>query len=138
MGGKSTAEKILLHIEKNLDKDLTLENIARELHYSKFYMARTFKNRTGCTLHQYIRSRRLEEAARKLVETGQPIIEIALESGYDSQQAFTHAFRQEYAYTPQEYRKTGKFVPKPDRISRKLSEGCTMMATISTKGAMAA
>ena len=58
MDSMPLTEKVLLYIENNLDKKLTLEKIAEELHYSKFYMARTFKEDTGCTLYKYIRGRR--------------------------------------------------------------------------------
>lgn len=44
------------------------------------------------------------------------MIEIALEAGYGSQQAFMQAFHQEYECTPQEYRKKGLFAPKQNRI----------------------
>lgn len=111
MSDKTITERVFSYIEKNLDQELTLEKIAEQLNYSKFYLARTFKNQTGFTLHKYIQGRRLSEAARKLAETGQPIVEIALEAGYGSQQAFTQAFRYAYAVTPQEYRKRGVFTP---------------------------
>lgn len=111
MGNMAVTKRMLSYIEDNLDKELTLEKIAKELSYSKFYLARTFKHNTGITLYKYIQGRRLDEAARKLAESKQPIIEIAFEAGYGSQQAFTQAFRQAYACTPQEYRKNGIFIP---------------------------
>ena len=108
MGDMKITKRLLLYIEENLELELTLEKIAKEFNYSKFYLARTFKEDMGCTLYRYIRKRRLDEAARKLVETEKPIVEIAYEAGYDSQQAFTQAFHNEYLYAPQEYRRIGK------------------------------
>lgn len=105
-------KKVLLYIEENLDKDLTLEEIAAEFQYSRFYVARKFRESTGVTLHKYIQGRRLDEAARKLAETRQPIAQIAFEAGYGSQQAFTQAFRCEYQCTPQEYRRREIHFPK--------------------------
>lgn len=116
MGNMSIAKRILLFIEDNLYQELSLDKIAGELNYSKFYIARTFKDNTGMTLYKYIRGRRLDEAARKLAETNQPIVDIALEAGYSTQQAFTLAFRCAYTCTPQEYRRTGIFIPKQSRI----------------------
>ena len=112
----SITKRILLYVEDNLDKELSLEKIAKQLNYSKFYIARTFKDKTGITLYKYIQSRRLNEAARKLAETRYPIVEIAFEAGYHSQQAFTQAFRYQYNCTPQEYRKIGIFIPRQDKI----------------------
>lgn len=111
MVDKSITKRTLLYIEDNLDKELSLDKIAKELNYSKFYLARTFKDSTGMTLYKYIQGRRLDEAARKLVETDQPIVQVAFGAGYGSQQAFTQAFRCVYACTPQKYRRAGRYIP---------------------------
>lgn len=116
MNDMSVTKRILLYIESHLEQELSLEKIAAELNYSKYYIGRTFKDKTGITLYKYIQGRRLDEAARKLAETKQPIVEIALEAGYGSQQAFTQAFRYTYLCTPQEYRRIGIFAPKQGRI----------------------
>ena len=121
MHEKTVVEKIVDYIEKHLDEELSLDKIAKELNYSKFYIARSFSNKTGETIYQYIRGRRLTMAAQKLVETKKPIIEIAYEAQYNSQQAFTLAFNQLYLCTPQIYRKNGVFYPKQTRISMRNS-----------------
>ena len=67
-------------------------------------------------------------AAQKLVETEQPIVEIAYEAHYDSQQAFTLAFRQLYECTPNIYRKNGVFYPKQSKMCMMGSvNGCSFM-----------
>ena len=109
-------EKIVEYIENHLDEQITLEKIAENLNYSKFYIARTFSEQTGQTIYKYIQARRLTLAARKLAETEIPIIEIAYDAQYHSQQAFTLAFHQLYLCTPQVYRKNGIFYPKQTRI----------------------
>ncbi|EOS78026.1 MAG: AraC family transcriptional regulator [Lachnospiraceae bacterium] len=121
MGKKTVTEQVLSYIESNLDKELTLEKIAKELNYSKFYLARQFKRNIGVTLHKYIQSRRLTEAAGKLAESGKPIIEIAFEAGYGSQQAFTKAFCKEFMCTPQKYRKIGKVVQRRNKTGMNLN-----------------
>lgn len=94
-------EKVTSYIEAHLEEDLSLEHIAEALHYSRFYLARTFAEQTGSTIGKYIQGRRLTLAARKLVETNKPIVEISYEAHYNSQQAFTLAFRRLYLCTPQ-------------------------------------
>ena len=116
MSNRAMTERVLWYIETNLDKDFGLDQIAKELNYSKFYMIRTFKEEIGVTLYQYIRNRRLREAARKLIETKQPIVEIAFEAGYGSQQAFTQAFRRTFQCTPQECRKAGAILSKQEKL----------------------
>lgn len=133
MSSMTVTEKILSYVEEHLENELSLEKIAEALHYSKFYIARAFKENTGITLYQYIRGRRLSEAAGKLAESEQPVTEIAFEAGYASQQAFIQAFRLEYECTPQEYRRIGRFLPKQNRIE--LNEnGHFMMHAISLAG----
>lgn len=119
MSKNTIIESIVEYIENHLNGELSLDSIAKELNYSKYYIARMFAEKTGCTLYKYIQGRRLTLAARQLVETQKPIIEIAYEAHYDSQQAFTWAFHRLYLCTPQTYRKNGVFYPKQDRISMK-------------------
>lgn len=116
MSDNFMVEKIVDYIEKHLEEDLSLDKIAEDLNYSKFYLARTFSEKTGGTIYKYIKGRRLTLAAQKLVETKKPIIEIAYEAHYNSQQAFTLAFNQLYLCTPQAYRKNGIFSPKQPKI----------------------
>lgn len=117
MGKASVTEEIISYIEDHLEEELSLEKIAGALHYSRYYVARAFKESTGTTLHKYIQGRRLDEAARKLAQTRQPIIEVAFGAGYGSQQAFTQAFRLEYQCTPQKYRRMGVFFPRQSRLT---------------------
>lgn len=107
MDEKTIVEKIVDYIENHLEEDLSLDEIARQLNYSKFYMARTFSRETGTTIYKYIQRRRLTLSAQKLVETEKPIVEIAYEAQYNSQQAFTLAFHQLYLCSPLVYRKNG-------------------------------
>ncbi len=116
MNNSTVVEKIVDYIETHIDEDLSLDKIANALNYSKFYIARIFTEETKCTVYKYIQGRRLTLAAQKLVETEQPIVEIAYEAHYDSQQAFTLAFRQLYECTPNIYRKNGVFYPKQSKM----------------------
>lgn len=128
MHEKDVVEKTVDYIEKHLEEEMTLDKIAKELNYSKFYIARTFSGKTGKTIYKYIQGRRLTLAAQKLAETQKPIIEIAYEAQYNSQQAFTLAFHQLYLCSPQRYRKNGVSYPGQSRIGMKnalLYSSCT-------------
>lgn len=117
MNEKSIVSELLLYIEENLQEDLSLDRIEEKLNYSKFYINRLFAREVGCTIHKYIQTRRLTEAARQLVETDIPLSQVAQEAHYNSQQAFTLAFHQVYLCTPQEYRRNGIFHPKQLKIT---------------------
>lgn len=132
MNNNMVVKKIVDYIETHMDEDLSLDQIAGALNYSKFYIARVFSEETKHTIYKYIQGRRLTLAAQKLVETKQPIAEIAYEAHYDSQQAFTFAFKQLYQCTPKIYRKNGVFYPKQSNICMMCSlNGGSFMSYLS-------
>lgn len=94
------------YIEANLNDSLELKMVAREAGCSLFHFHRIFQAMSGFTLKEYIRKRRLAEAAGELRKTKKGILEIALDYGYESQEAFTRAFRKETGRTPGDFRKT--------------------------------
>ena len=98
-------------IETHLDGRLDLERTAAAVHYSKYHLHRTFTAVTGMTIHDYAVRRQLTEGARLLAESGRPVLEIALSCGYESQQAFTAAFKEMYKLPPARYRAQGVFYP---------------------------
>lgn len=99
------------YIEYNLDSKLDLETVATALHYSKYHLHRIFTKIVGLTIHEYVQRRQLTEAAKLLVFSKRPIIEIALISGYESQQAFTSIFKAMYKMTPADFRMAEEFYP---------------------------
>ena len=111
---KKIVGKIIDYIEVNLSapERLNVEEIARYAGYSKFHINRMFSEVTGCTIHRYVKERRLSEAARKLVMEEDSIARIAQDALYQSQQAFTLEFKKVYGCTPMTYRKA--------RINRQL------------------
>lgn len=114
---KAVVKKVIDYVETNLKKEIDLDMIAKNVGYSKFHLNRIFTKNTGITIYKYIQNRRLTIAAEKLVKSDTPIIQIAYEAGYDSQQSFSYAFKQIYLCPPKMYRSMGIFIPKQDRIS---------------------
>lgn len=108
---KDVNKKILDYIEKHLNDNLDVDKIAEISGYSKFHLERIFASENGCTIYKYIKEMRLTEAARQLIFTNQSIMEIAFNAGYDSQQAFTLAFKKVYHLTPKVYRDKQIFTP---------------------------
>lgn len=107
----SIVSQAICYIENNLSDKLDLDKIAAALHYSKFHLHRLFVKTVDLTIHEYVQRRQLTEAAKLLVFSEKPIIEIALISGYESQQAFTGIFKAMYKVTPAEYREAEEFYP---------------------------
>lgn len=99
------------YIEAHLPEKFGLQALARAVHTSSYHLHRTFLEVTGWTAHAYAQRRRLTEAARALAFSDRPILEIALSAGYESQQAFTTAFKAMYKKTPRRYREDRRFYP---------------------------
>ena len=104
-------ETVIDYIESHLDEKLDLEKVSEAVHYSKYHLHRMFTNTVGMTLHDYVQRRQLTEAAKLLVFSSKPIIEIAFFCGYESQQAFSSAFKSMYKVPPAQYRDSGTFYP---------------------------
>ncbi|HET9956930.1 MAG TPA: AraC family transcriptional regulator [Polyangiaceae bacterium] len=104
------------YIEARLHDDLEIARIAKEAGLSQWHFQRIFKSLTGETLKTYIRSRRFAKALELLSSTQLRVLDIALLSGFESQEAFARAFKKAFGMTAQDYRKLGKrnvFVKKP-------------------------
>ena len=104
-------EKVIDYIESHLDEKLDLEKVSEAVHYSKYHLHRMFTNTVGMTIHDYVQRRQLTEAAKLLVFSSKPIIEVAFFCGYESQQAFSSAFKSMYKVPPAQYRDKGNFYP---------------------------
>ncbi|MDD5935574.1 MAG: AraC family transcriptional regulator [Clostridiales bacterium] len=99
-----TIQQVKDYIKEHLNEAIKLDEIAKTVGYSKFHLNRMFKEETETTIHQYILKLRIEQSAQLLLNTNQTVLEIALSSGYTTQQSYTVAFRQIYEMTPQGYR----------------------------------
>ena len=104
-------EKVIDYIENNLSNKLDLDEISEAVHYSKYHLHRLFSDTVGMTIHDYVGRRQLTEAAKLLVLSDKPIIEIAFICGYESQQAFSSAFKSMYKIPPAQYRENREFYP---------------------------
>lgn len=104
-------EKVIDYIENNLDGKIDLETVAAAVNYSKYHLHRMFTETVGLTIHDYVQRRQLTEAAKLLVLSEKPIIEIAFICGYETQQSFTTAFTAMYKMPPAQYRDNQEFYP---------------------------
>jgi AraC family transcriptional regulator len=103
----SVAAKALWYIDGHLRGDLSLNAIADAAGVSRFHLSRAFAVTTGQSLSAYTRARRLSEAAKAIAAGAPSLLDVALEAGYGSHEAFTRAFRQHFGITPDELRGQG-------------------------------
>ncbi len=96
--------KALWYIESHFGEPLTLADVAEVSGLSRFHLSRTFAAIIGLPVLAYVRGRRLTEAARQLADGAPDILQVALSAGYNSHEAFTRAFRDQFGLTPEEAR----------------------------------
>lgn len=99
------------HIEREVDGAISLAEVASCAALSEFHFHRLFRAHFGLPVMDYVRRRRLARAAEALLETRTPILHIAMEAGFQSQAAFTRAFRRIYHAAPAAWRARGRDVP---------------------------
>ena len=97
--------KLIDFIEDRLHEPLSLEEMAEYTNYSKFYMHRFFKAKTGMTLGDYVRQRRLAKGVEMLCNSAYSIEYISATLGFQHPTNFTRVFKQHYGLTPQRFHK---------------------------------
>jgi AraC family transcriptional regulator len=105
-------------IDQHLDQKLELADLAEVAHFSPFHFHRLFHALVGEALGDYIRRRRVEVAAtRLLAQLRVPVLDIALGVGFGSAEAFARAFKSRFGCSPSEWRKSkpGQTVGNPDQ-----------------------
>jgi len=93
-------------VHERFRSHLRIADIGTAVGMHPVHVARAFRERYHVPLGTYIRRLRLEWAARRLVDSGQPLADIALEAGFADQSHFTRSFRCMTGVTPQRYRET--------------------------------
>ncbi len=96
--------RVLVFIQRNLDRELSLEELARVAHFSPFHFHRIFRGMVGESFQEHIRRLRLERAAAWLKHTDRSVLEIALEARFQTHESFTHAFRAVLGCSPSQFR----------------------------------
>lgn len=105
MNYEAQLSKVIEFIGKHLDEKLTLTQLSNIACFSKYHFHRLFTAYTGLSLQQYIRWLRLKRAAHQLIiDKDKTIIEIAINAGFESHEAFTRIFKQVCGDSPSEFR----------------------------------
>ncbi|ETS30479.1 MULTISPECIES: helix-turn-helix domain-containing protein [Photorhabdus] len=106
---ETVVNDIVRWLETQLQRNegIKIDTIANRSGYSKWHLQRVFKEVKGCTLGEYVRKRRLHEAAKSLREENLPILDIALQYGFSSQATFTRIFKKHFNTTPARFRENG-------------------------------
>lgn len=92
------------YIEANYTKNITLEDVSREVNISSYYLSRIFKESTGKNFIDYLTDLRIEKAKELLSTTSYSMKEICVMSGYSDPNYFSKTFKKNVGVTPTEYR----------------------------------
>lgn len=98
--------KIIYKIEEQLTEEIEYKELAKIIGTSSYTMQRIFAFLTGITLTEYIRKRRLSNAAEEIVTSDIKIIDLALKYQYESPISFSNSFKKMHGVSPQVLRKT--------------------------------
>lgn len=110
MDYQSKIQNSIDYIENNLSEELKLNDIAKQSYFSGFYFHKLFRKFTGTSVMEYVRNRRLAEAASDLVKTGEKITDIAFKYQFSSEESFSRAFKRIYGMSPRKYRTINSIV----------------------------
>lgn len=98
--------KAKLFIEENYNKDISLDDISRNVDISPYYFSKLFKEETGENFIEYLTNIRIEKAKKLLVHSDMNIKNICIDTGYSDPNYFSRIFKKQVGVTPTEYRES--------------------------------
>jgi len=105
---RQIADEVEKIISQQYMQPLTLESIARSLHFTPNYIGAVFKAVTRTSVSRRLMTVRLEKVKEMLLGTSLPVNDIAVECGFGSITYFHTIFKKEFGLTPSEYRQAGR------------------------------
>ncbi len=108
---RERVRRAIAYIDENYRFDISREGLASSLGISPYYLGKAFKELTGKKIGDYINEARVREAARRLSDTDESVIDIAFAVGFETLRTFNRAFQRVMNMTPSEYRDTPESAP---------------------------
>ena len=105
---ESIGKLVKHYVKNNLDRKITLSDIAWNLHCSTVTLTEHFKAEFGTTIMEYVTKKRMELAEKLLLTTDEPLREIAGLSGFSDVEYFSRTFKKHYGTSPAAWRKNKK------------------------------
>lgn len=102
---KSIVNKIAYYCKEHYQYSITINDISKAMHMSKYHLARVFHQESGTTIQKFIELQRMQQAIFKLTHSTQSIKSIAQQCGFSNATYFTVVFKKHYGYTPSEFLK---------------------------------
>lgn len=97
--------RIVSYLDQQYREDLSLRDVASHFHLSKFYLGHIFKEITRMTVTDYLHFKRVAEAKRQLKHTDKPVLDVAMDCGFNNVQHFHRVFKKLTNQTPYQYKR---------------------------------
>ena len=130
----TSIRKAIDYMEDHLQDDISAQDVAEEVFLSPYFLQKGFSLMTGYGIGEYLRNRRMYEAALDLQKTEEKVIDIAFRYAYDTPESFTKAFTRFHGATPSQVR-AGQMPIKtflPLKININIQGGNQMDVKITT------
>lgn len=101
---KPLSRDILKYLQDNYLSPISLNGLSRDFGYSNYRFSHIFSTYFGCSLPEYVNSLRARHAANLLTGTETPLIDVAMNSGFESVRTFYRTFKHCFGVTPSQYR----------------------------------
>jgi AraC-like DNA-binding protein len=106
------------YIIANLHRPLPVATICRLFHINKTKLQGQFREIAGCSLHAFMLQQRMQQAARRLQETDEPVKRIAWECGYRNVRSFNKTFKNYWQFSPDHFRKMRTLAESNTRMAK--------------------
>jgi AraC family transcriptional regulator len=118
---EKSINKVISFIHSNLEKNMSIEELASISNFSTFHFHRILRAFLGESLWQYVKRIRLETGAKLLLYANEDINEIAYRVGYETPAAFSTAFKKAFGISPSQFKKTkGIIEMKQNKITKEI------------------
>lgn len=94
---------VLRYLSENYNQPITVESIAAHFGYSRSRFSHIFKANIGVSIPRFLNILRCRDAVKALIETDLPVVDIAINAGFNNTHTFYVAFKELYGMTPGEY-----------------------------------
>ncbi|WP_119730410.1 helix-turn-helix domain-containing protein [Thermomonospora amylolytica] len=109
---EESIQRAIKSIHQNIDKRITIDDMAKTAMFSKFHFTRLFQRMTGVSPGRFLSAVRLEEAKKLLLTTSLSVTEITYRVGYNSVGTFSTRFKNSVGLSPTAYRELHGFTPR--------------------------
>jgi AraC family transcriptional regulator len=131
--------EVLAYIEAHRDEPMTVAELAAVAGFSPYHFSRLFTARFGTSVMGYVRDCRLQAASLRLTGDNPPaLIDLAFDCGFESQEAFTRAFRRRYGVPPGQFQRDAlRLQPMERKMPAPGNANVVMLPELVTRAAFA-